>query len=102
MIIAKKIDELEKRISYLEYVLESQGLPASPWVSPQDAAKLMSISRTTILGEIKRAEDARLANKPTDLKWGKHYRKNGSHWQVKAMELEKVIFLPIEERMIGI
>lgn len=102
MVTPKKIEELEQRISYLEYVLENLGLPTSPWVSPDSAAKLISASRTTILGEIKRAEDARLANKPTDLKWGTHYRKNGSHWQVKAMELEKVIFLPLEERVIGV
>lgn len=50
------------------------------------------------MGEIERAEDARICNTPTDLIWGTHYRKNGAHWQVNAVELEKVIFLPPEER----
>ncbi|MDV3351758.1 hypothetical protein QGP82_23850 [Leptothoe sp. LEGE 181152] len=50
------------------------------------------------MSEIERAENARISNTSTDLKWGKHYRKSGTYWQVNAMDLEKVIFLPPEYR----
>ena len=50
------------------------------------------------MSEIERAETARIAKAPSDIVWGGHYRKSGTHWQVNPVELEKVIFLPPENR----
>ena len=32
------------------------------------------------MNEIERAEQARIAKKPSDLAWGTHYRKTETHW----------------------
>ena len=95
---ANELQVIEARVQYLEQLIAALGLPTSPWVSPANAAIIISTSRTTIMGEIGRAEKARVTRTASDLVWGIHYRKSGAHWQVNPVELEKVIFLPPENR----
>lgn len=94
----RKIDLLTSRLDRLESIFNAVGIPTAQWLSPADAAKIISSSRTTIMSEISRAEQARINRADTDLKWGVHYRKSGSAWQVNPTELEKIIFLPPEKR----
>ncbi|MEM9485615.1 MAG: hypothetical protein AAGA83_18215 [Cyanobacteria bacterium P01_F01_bin.116] len=94
----KDFDELQARVEWLENVVKAVGLPASPWVSPNGAADLLSVSKTIITTEIDKAEHARTHSLKYDVLYGTHYRKKGAHWQLNAMELEKVIFLPPDQR----
>ncbi|MFG6101235.1 hypothetical protein U2F10_03210 [Leptothoe sp. EHU-05/26/07-4] len=93
-----EIQILRTRLEYLERLINALGLPTSPWVTPTNAAAIISTSRSTIMNEIERAEEARISKRDSDLAWGTHYRKTGTHWQVNPIELEKVIFLPPESR----
>ena len=94
----QQIKELQHRLTHLESLLAAVGIPTGKWVSPNDAATIISCSRSAIMKEIERAELARASNTPTDLKWGTHYRKNGSAWQVNPMKIQEVMFLPAEQR----
>ena len=94
----ERITALETQVKLLTERLSALGLPLDPWVTPQDAATILFTSRGTIMSEIRRADDCRITNKPSDLKWGVHYRKLGANWQVNPAELNKVIFLPPEQR----
>ena len=95
---AQEIKILTHRLDHLESVFQAVGIPTAKWVSPADAAKIISSSRTTIMSEINRAEEARASGSATDLKWGTHYRKSGTAWQVNPVALQEVIFLPPEMR----
>ena len=94
----KDFDALVARVALLERYLRALGLPVAPWTSPQQAADLLNTSRNRITAEIKKAEHARIHKLKYDLAWSVHYRKNGEHWQVNPVELEKVIFLPPDQR----
>ncbi|MBE7384455.1 MAG: hypothetical protein F6J95_023950 [Leptolyngbya sp. SIO1E4] len=93
-----KIKALEVQVKQLTQTCRALGLPVSPWVSPQQAATLMSVSRSRITSEIEKAEHARIQGLKYDLLWGIHYRKNGSNWQISPVEFEAVIFQPPEQR----
>lgn len=93
-----KVKALEAVVARLVQTHRALGLPVSPWVSPQQAATLMGVSRSRITGEIDKAEHARINGGKYDLLWGTHYRKNGSNWQVSPVEFEAVIFQPPEKR----
>ena len=94
----KEFEALLARVERLEQNQRALGLPTEPWVSPNDAASLLSTSRATIMEEIKRAEYARKHRLNYDVVWDTHYRKTSSHWQVNPMELKKVIFQPPDQR----
>ena len=93
-----KVKALEAVVNRLAQNQKALGLPISPWVSPQQAAKLMGVSRSRITSEIDKAEHGRINGVKYDLLWGIHYRKNGSNWQVSPVEFEAVIFQPPEQR----
>ncbi len=91
-----EITALKQEVERLKQYMRALGIPISPWVSPQQAAQLMSTSRSRITNEIDKAEYARIHGLAYDLKWGVHYRKNGANWQINPVEFEAVIFLPPE------
>ncbi|WP_250565613.1 hypothetical protein, partial [Adonisia turfae] len=43
------------------------------------------------MNEIERAERARIGRQSSDLVWGTHYRKTGTHWQVNPIELDVIV-----------
>ncbi|MEO0985977.1 MAG: hypothetical protein AAFY20_10545 [Cyanobacteria bacterium J06639_14] len=89
---------LKTQLDRITQTLKALGLPVSPWVSPQQAATLMGVSRSRITSEIEKAEYARINGLKFDLVWGDHYRKNGSNWQISPVEFEAIIFQPPEQR----
>jgi hypothetical protein len=96
--LEKELKDLKAQVDQLVKVHQALGLPTSPWVSPQQAAQLMGVSRSRVKDEIDKAEYARIHGLRFDLTWGIHYRKNGDHWQVNPVEFEAVVFLPPEQR----
>jgi hypothetical protein len=96
--LESKVQALEAQVKQLTQMVRALGLPVSPWVSPQQAAKLMGVSRSRITSEIEKAEYARIHRLQYDLVWGTHYRKNGSNWQINPVDFEAVIFQPPEQR----
>ena len=95
---SKRIEALENQVKLLTDRVTALGVPLEPWVTPQEAADILYISRGTVMSEIKEANDRRVANKLTDLEWGVHYRKLGANWQVNPAKLKEVMFLPPEQR----
>ena len=93
-----EVEALKQQVERLLQNQQALGLPTSPWVSPQQAANLLSTSRARINREIEKAEYARINRIKYDLTWGTHYRKNGANWQINPLEFERVIFLPPEQR----
>ncbi|HEY9762374.1 MAG TPA: hypothetical protein V6D07_07600 [Trichocoleus sp.] len=96
--LKSEVEALKAQVQRLVQTHRALGLPTSPWISPQQAAQLMGVSRSRINSEINRAEYARINKLKYDLVWGTHYRKNGQHWQINPVEFEAVIFQPPELR----
>lgn len=94
-----ELRELIDRVNQLEEVLAEVGIELG-WMSPDKAAKLLSISRNTVMREVDAAEEKRYLNRKTDLIYGKHYRKVASHWQIHYQRFKKVVMdTPPEQRL---
>ena len=87
----ERIANLEKRLTLLEQRLAVLGVPIERWITPNQAAKLIGVSRTIIMREIRKAEYARIFKIRYDLKYGKHYRKVGENWQVCDRDFKAII-----------
>jgi hypothetical protein len=89
---------LKTKVDHMEKIMNSLGLPTSPWLSPEKAGNLIGVSRKKVREEIEKAEYARINGLKYDLIWGVHYRKNDSNWQINPSEFEAVVFQPPELR----
>jgi hypothetical protein len=95
---------LEDRIAQLERAIAVLGIPLEAWLSPEQAAKALSISRPIVMAEIKKAEDLRLSGKRSLLVYGQHYRNDQSAssgsptWKVNLPQFQAYWNLPPEQR----
>jgi len=92
----EKIRQLEERLSWLETLIKTFGLPVGRWLPPTEAAKIIGCQRDKVVAEIEAAEEIRLKGGKPDLVYGVHYkniaRVNSSrdYWVVNAIEFGKV------------
>lgn len=104
MALQQQLEILEKRIDYLETLIASVGLPVSPWLSPSQAAPLLSISPNQIRHLIEQAELARLQNNPSDLIYGRDYKSiqsqnSSTHtWKINVLGFKRYFDIPPEKR----
>ena len=99
-----RIERLEAEINALKHILALIGFNVADWVSPNDASKLLGVSRSLIMEELHDAEQARAINKKWHCRYGLHYRNIAKPdaakptWQINWREFESVLNLPPEKR----
>jgi hypothetical protein len=100
--------QLQADIAWMRGILEAQGVNG-PWLTPNEVASILGISRDRIMDEINAAEYARINRKKSDLTYGEHYRNvQNPHdtkikrptWQVHLQKFGQIIKLPPEKRAI--
>ena len=74
------------------------------WVSPQQAADLLCISRDGVMWHVRRAERFREVGIDCECKYGVHYRQvpktrgdqpiDRPNWQIHVAEFEKILAIP--------
>jgi hypothetical protein len=94
-----KILEIEARVKLLEAVTGVHG----PWLTPNQATKVLPIGRDRILVEIQAAEQKRGARKTPDLVYGVHYFNTSDSgerpsWKIHCTEFWAIVQKPAEER----
>ena len=102
--LPQKIVEIEARQQWLENVLATCGV-TGPWCSPNEASKLLGVSRDRIMDEIRDAENARATRKKSDLCYGIHYRNvqqatgDRPTWQICIPKFAEIMAIPPDERL---
>lgn len=95
------INLLEERMNFLESRVQALGIPLDRWLSPNDTATLLGTTRSQIMKEVRAAEYARINDQPCDLKYAKHYRRQGNNWQISDLEYKKAVLdTPEENRQV--
>lgn len=95
--------QLVARVEYLEAVFQVLGVPGL-LMTPNQAAKLLNVSPTWIIQEIRLAEELRLINEQPHLKLGVHYESHeGSTsdtpaWKVNVKAFQEFLKQPREAR----
>lgn len=97
-----EVQDLKRQLTLLAEMLESCGL--QPWLSPEQAAAVLGVSRDSIVRDIRRAEEFRLAGKKSDFQFGIHYRQKRANaktprWQVNVLKWREVMAIVPEKRL---
>jgi hypothetical protein len=101
--LSQQVQRLESELDWMRRVLSMHGINGL-WCSPEQAGKLLNVSRDRIMREIRRAEEMRVTKKPGDLKMGVHYRNiqdpeaGQPTWQINVQEFEKLLTIAPEHR----
>jgi hypothetical protein len=99
-----EVQTLKHQVSLLSNLLEGCGL--QPWLSPEQAAAFLGMSRDSIVREIRQAEMSRLAGQKSDFEFGTHYRQKRANakvprWQVNVLKWREVMAIAPEKRRVG-
>lgn len=103
--LVQRIVRIEVEQTWMRRVFSAYGINGL-WVSPEQAGKLINISRDRIMREIRRAEEMRIEKKKADMILGVHYRNiqdpeaSQPTWQVNVEEFEKILMIAPENRRI--
>lgn len=101
--------QLQADVEWMRSLLEAQGVNG-PWLTPNEAAAILGISRDRIMDEIDAAEYARINRKKSDLTYGEHYfNAQNPHdtkiqrptWKVHLQKFGAVLKLPPDQRRIN-
>jgi hypothetical protein len=107
--LAEKIAQLEVTQSWMQQLLETQGIKG-PWLSPAKAAAIIGVSRDRLMDEIEAAERLRAQGKKGDLIYGIHYRNianihdpdvDSSTWQIHFVKFADIMTIPPDQRKVG-
>jgi hypothetical protein len=101
--------QLKADIEWMRELLAAQGVNG-PWLTPNEAAPILGISRDRIMDEIEAAEYARINRKKSDLIYSEHYfnaqnphdtKIQRATWKIHFQKFGKVIQLPPEQRILS-
>ncbi len=101
--LMQRIVRIEAEQTWMRRVFSAYGINGL-WVSPEQAGKMLNISRDRIMREIRRAEEMRIEKKKGDVVLGVHYRNIQDPeaaqptWQVNVEEFEKIFMIAPEHR----
>jgi DNA anti-recombination protein RmuC len=103
-VLESEVKALKHQVSLLANLLEGCGVQT--WLSPEQAAAFLGVSRDSIVREIRRAEDLRQSGKKSDFTFGTHYRQKRAdakvpRWQVNVLEWREVMAIAPEHRRVG-
>ncbi|HEY9643505.1 MAG TPA: hypothetical protein V6C57_23655 [Coleofasciculaceae cyanobacterium] len=98
-----KCQRLEQQQEWLGRIFQTYGI-SGLWVSPQQAADLLCISRDGVMWHVRRAERFRELGLDCECKYGIHYRQvpktrgdqpiDRPNWQIHVGEFEKILAIP--------
>ena len=98
-----KCERLELQQEWMSRIFQTYGI-SGMWVSPQQAADLLCISRDGVMWHVRRAERFREVGLDCECKYGVHYRQvpktrgdqpiDRPNWQIHVAEFEKILAIP--------